>query len=47
MRRGGVYSSYQADLIVQMPRKELRSVLIKEQHNVAADNAKELIQSTL
>jgi hypothetical protein len=29
VRRGGGYSSYQADLIVRMPRKELLTVLIK------------------
>ena len=29
-----MYSSYQADLIVRMPRQELLTVLIKEQHNV-------------
>ena len=34
VRKGGVYSSYQADLIVRMPRQELLTVLIKEQHNV-------------
>jgi len=37
LRKGGAYSSYQANLIVRMPRKELRSVLIKEQHNVASN----------
>ena len=37
VRRNGVYSSYQADLIVRMPRKELLTVLIKEQHNVASN----------
>ena len=36
MRRGGSYSSYQADLIVRMPRKELLTVLIKQQHNVGS-----------
>jgi hypothetical protein len=37
VRRGGVYSSYQADLIVRMPKKELQAVLIKQQHNVASN----------
>jgi len=37
VRKGGVYSSYQADLIARMPRKELLTVLIKEQHNVASN----------
>jgi hypothetical protein len=37
VRRNGVYSSYQADLIVRMPKKELQAVLIKEQHNIASD----------
>ena len=36
VRRGGVYSSYQADLVTRMPKKELAAVLIKEQHNVAS-----------
>lgn len=36
VRRGGVYSSYQADLITRMPKTELRAVLIKQQHNVAS-----------
>ncbi len=31
VRRGGVYSSYQADLITRMPKKELQAVLIKHQ----------------
>jgi hypothetical protein len=35
---GGEHSSYQADLIVRMPRKELLTVLIKEQHNVASNS---------
>jgi hypothetical protein len=38
VRRGGGYSSYQADLIVRMPRKELQAVLIKRQHNVASNS---------
>src|SRR6516162_4601084 len=37
VRKGGVYSSYQADLIVRMSRKELQAVLMKQQHNVASD----------
>jgi len=37
VRKGGAYSSYQADLIVRMPRKELLTVLIKQQHNVASN----------
>ena len=36
VRRGGAYSSYQADLIVRMPRQELLMVMIKEQHNIAS-----------
>jgi hypothetical protein len=36
VRRNGSYSSYQADLIVRMPKKELQAVLIKQQHNVAS-----------
>jgi len=38
VRRGGSYSSYQADLIVRMPKKELQAVLIKQQHNVASNS---------
>ncbi|MGO9059562.1 MAG: hypothetical protein ACLQU2_19600 [Candidatus Binataceae bacterium] len=30
VRRGGVYPSYQADLVTRMPKKELQAVLIKE-----------------
>jgi len=37
VRRGGVYSSYQANLITRMPKKELQAVLIKQQHNVASN----------
>jgi hypothetical protein len=37
VRRGGSYSSYQADLIVRMPKKELQAVLIKQQHNVTSN----------
>ena len=33
-RKGGCYSSYQADCITRMPRDELKSVIIKAQHNV-------------
>jgi len=35
VRKGGAYSSYQADLITRLPKKEL--VLIKQQHNVASN----------
>jgi hypothetical protein len=38
VRRGGVYSSYQANLITRMPKKELQAVLIKQQHNVASNS---------
>ena len=38
VRRGGVYSSYQADLITRMPKQELRAVLIKQQHHVASNS---------
>jgi hypothetical protein len=37
VRRGGSYSSYQADLIVRMTKKELQTVLIMQQHNVASN----------
>jgi len=37
VRRGGVYSSYRADLITRMPKKELQAVLIKQQHNVTSN----------
>jgi hypothetical protein len=37
VRRGGSYSSYQADLIVRMPKNELQAVLIKQQHNVTSN----------
>lgn len=37
-RRGGRYSSYQADLITRLPRDELKSVMIKTQHNVSSRN---------
>lgn len=36
-RRGGYYSSYQAELIARMPRNELAGVLIKQQHNCVSD----------
>jgi hypothetical protein len=39
VRRNGSYSSYQADLIVRMPKKELQGMVIK-QHNTA-DNGKD------
>lgn len=32
-RRGGIYTSYQAEMIARMPKDELAAVLIKEQHN--------------
>ncbi len=35
-RKAGLYSSYQADCITRMPRDELRSVVIKAQHNVSS-----------
>jgi hypothetical protein len=35
-RKGGCYSSYQADCITRMPRDELKSVVIKTQHNVSS-----------
>ncbi len=33
-RRGGVYTSYQAEMIARMPKSELAAVMIKMQHNV-------------
>ncbi len=36
-RRGGRYSSYQAECISRMPSSELVGVLIKQQHNVQSD----------
>lgn len=36
-RRNGIYTSYQAELIARMPRKELAAVLIKTQHNCVSD----------
>lgn len=35
-RKGGCYSSYQADCITRMPKDELRSVIVKTQHNVSS-----------
>ncbi len=35
-RKAGCYSSYQADCITRMPREELRSIIIKAQHNVSS-----------
>lgn len=35
-RKNGSYSSYQADCITRMPRDELKSVVIKTQHNVSS-----------
>ena len=35
-RKNGSYSSYQADCITRMPRDELKSVVIKAQHNVSS-----------
>lgn len=37
VRKGGRYSSYQADLITRLPKAELQAVLIKEQFNVASE----------
>jgi hypothetical protein len=37
VRRGGEYSSYQANLVTRMPKQELRGVLIKQQHNVTSN----------
>lgn len=36
-RRGGQYTSYQAEIIARMPRNELAAVLIKQQHNSKSD----------
>jgi hypothetical protein len=38
VRKGGNYSSYQADLIARMPKTELQAVLIKQQHHVMSDS---------
>lgn len=35
-RKNGLYSSYQADCITRMPRDELKSVVIKTQHNISS-----------
>ena len=35
-RKDGLYSSYQADCVTRMPRDELKSVVIKAQHNVSS-----------
>lgn len=37
-RKGGVYCSYQAELISRMPRDELAAVIIKAQHNCVSDS---------
>lgn len=37
-RRGGIYTSYQAELIARMPRKEMAAVLIKTQHNCVSSS---------
>lgn len=37
-RRGGVYTSYQAELIARMPKDELAAVIIKTQHNCVSDS---------
>lgn len=39
-RRGGIYTSYQAELIARMPSTELAAVLIKQQHNCVSDSRK-------
>jgi hypothetical protein len=41
---GGSYSSYQADLIVRMPKKKLQAVLIKQQRNVASNGKDYLLR---
>lgn len=38
MRRNGKYFSFQAEFIARMPRDELRSVIIKTQHNCRSDH---------
>jgi len=40
VRRGGRYFSPQAEIIARMPRDELRSVLIKAQHNMASNSVR-------
>ncbi len=37
-RRGGVYTSYQAEMIARMPSDELAAVLIKAQHNTQSSS---------
>ena len=37
-RRNGVYTSYQAECIARLPKNELKSVLIKQQHNVMSSS---------
>jgi hypothetical protein len=37
-RRGGVYTSYQAEMIARMPKSELAAVLIKAQHNTLSSS---------
>lgn len=40
VRRAGVYSSYQAEMIARLPKAELASVIIKAQHNCVSDSRK-------
>jgi hypothetical protein len=40
VRRNGRYFLPQAEIIARMPRDELRSVLIKAQHNVASNHVR-------
>ena len=40
VRRGGRYFSPQAEIIARMPRDELRSVLIKAQHNMVSNQVR-------
>lgn len=40
VRRRGQYSSYQAEAIARMPKEELRSVLIKAQHNMVSSQVR-------
>ena len=37
-RRGGRYTSYQAEMIARMPKDELAAVLIKQQHNTMSSS---------
>lgn len=37
-RRNGLYTCYAAEMIARMPKDELASVIIKEQHNCRSDN---------